>query len=184
MTTSAATGNDRCLPPTPGIPALNRLPMTKFREGYSSVGSKPPGAYKPNSGQQTGRRLRQVGPGQNLTVERRSRSATAGGGPYSTDRSGERSSAHAFVSVLEGIQFAAERQSVEYGPGRPDSLWTFFKTVEFWQGDTLLTPVLILDQFEELFTLHARDATMAFLADLGTWSAACARPRLGRRILR
>jgi len=31
----------------------------------------------------------------------------------------------------------------------------------------LLTPVLILDQFEELFTLHARDAAMAFLADLG-----------------
>ena len=71
------------------------------------------------------------------------------------------------VSVLEGIRFAAERQSVEYVPGRPDSLWTFFKTVEFWRGDSLLTPVLILDQFEELFTLHARDATMAFVADLG-----------------
>jgi hypothetical protein len=71
------------------------------------------------------------------------------------------------VSVLEGIQFAAERQLVEYIPGRPDSLWTFFKTVEFWREDLLLTPVLILDQFEELFTLHARDATMAFLADLG-----------------
>src|ERR1700740_2857852 len=66
------------------------------------------------------------------------------------------------VSVLEGIRLAAERQSVEYIPGKPDSLWTFFKTVEFWRGDTLLTPVLILDQFEELFTLHARDATMAF----------------------
>jgi hypothetical protein len=71
------------------------------------------------------------------------------------------------VSVLEGIQSAAERQLVEYIPGRPDSLWTFFKTVEFWRGDLLLTPILILDQFEELFTLHARDATMAFLADLG-----------------
>jgi hypothetical protein len=71
------------------------------------------------------------------------------------------------VSVLEGIQSAAERQSVEYIPGRPDSLWTFFKTVEFWRGDLLLTPILILDQFEELFTLHARDATMAFLAELG-----------------
>jgi hypothetical protein len=71
------------------------------------------------------------------------------------------------VSVLEGIQSAAERQLVEFIPGRPDSLWTFFKTVEFWRGDLLLTPILILDQFEELFTLHARDATMAFLADLG-----------------
>ena len=87
------------------------------------------------------------------------------------------------VSVLEGIQSAAERQSVEYIPGRSDSLWTFFKTVEFWRGDLLLTPVLILDQFEELFTLHGRDATMAFLADLGYLVRGVRPPSIGRRIL-
>jgi TPR repeat protein len=72
-----------------------------------------------------------------------------------------------FVSVLEGIQVAAERQKVEYVPGKQESLWGFFKTVEFWQSDLLLTPVLILDQFEELFTLHDRDARTAFITDLG-----------------
>jgi len=72
-----------------------------------------------------------------------------------------------FVSVLEGIQVAAERQRVEYVPGKQESLWGFFKTVEFWQRDLLLTPVLILDQFEELFTLHGRDASTAFITDLG-----------------
>jgi hypothetical protein len=72
-----------------------------------------------------------------------------------------------FVSVLEGIQVAAERQKVEYVPGKQESLWGFFKTVEFWQRDLLLTPVLILDQFEELFTLHGRDARTAFITDLG-----------------
>src|SRR5262245_45255795 len=72
-----------------------------------------------------------------------------------------------FASVLEGLQVAAERQNVEYVPGKPESLWSFFKTVEFWQGDLLLTPVLILDQFEELFTLQSRDSRNAFIADLG-----------------
>jgi uncharacterized membrane protein len=72
-----------------------------------------------------------------------------------------------FVSVLEGIQVAAERQKVEYVPGKSESLWSFFKTVEFWHGDLLMTPVLILDQFEELFTLQGREARAAFIADLG-----------------
>jgi hypothetical protein len=56
---------------------------------------------------------------------------------------------------------------VEYTPGSQASLWHFFKTAEFWQGDLLLTPVLILDQFEELFTLQSAEAQAAFLSDLG-----------------
>jgi hypothetical protein len=72
-----------------------------------------------------------------------------------------------FNSILEGIRIAAERQMVEYVPGIQTSLWHFFKTTEFWQGDLLLTPVLILDQFEELFTLQSIEAQVAFLSDLG-----------------
>ncbi len=73
-----------------------------------------------------------------------------------------------FTSILEGIRTAAERQSVEYAPGSQASLWHFFKTAEFWgQGDQLQTPVLILDQFEELFTLQSVEARAAFLSDLG-----------------
>jgi len=73
-----------------------------------------------------------------------------------------------FMSILEGIRTAAERQGVEYVPGSQDSLWHFFKTAEFWQGDLLLTPVLILDQFEELFTLQSVRTQEAFLSDLGS----------------
>src|SRR5271166_1892738 len=72
-----------------------------------------------------------------------------------------------FTSVLAGIRTAAERQMVEYVPGSQASPWHFFKTAEFWQGDLLLTPVLILDQFEELFTLQSADPRAAFLSDLG-----------------
>ena len=69
-------------------------------------------------------------------------------------------------SVLEAIPGEAERQNVEYVPGQPDSLWSFFKTAEFWRDDLLLTPVLILDQFEELFTLQSEEARDRFLDQL------------------
>ena len=87
------------------------------------------------------------------------------------------------VSVLEPYPREAERQQVEYVPGLPDSLWSFFKTAEFWRGDLLLTPVLILDQFEELFTLQSEQRETSFLdgAELShpRGSPAClgARPR-------
>jgi hypothetical protein len=73
-----------------------------------------------------------------------------------------------FLSILGGIRTEAERQLVEYAPGSQASLWHFFKTAEFWQGDLLLAPVLILDQFEELFTLQSAGARAAFLSDLGS----------------
>lgn len=47
------------------------------------------------------------------------------------------------------------RQGIDYVPGRADGLWSFCKTTEFWREDVLLTPVLIFDQFEEIFTLQA-----------------------------
>ena len=70
-------------------------------------------------------------------------------------------------SVFEGVKAEAERQQVEYVPGDASSLWSFFKTVEFWRNDILLTPVLILDQFEELFTLQSQEAREGFLSELG-----------------
>jgi Novel STAND NTPase 1 len=71
------------------------------------------------------------------------------------------------ASVLQGITVAAERQGTEYIAGDPSSLWSFFKTAEFWRGDILVRPVLILDQFEELFTLQRPEARMNFLSELG-----------------
>ena len=71
-----------------------------------------------------------------------------------------------FRGVLETIPGEAERQGIEYVPGLPESLWSFFKTAEFWRGDLLLTPVLVLDQFEELFTLQSEQARAHFLDQL------------------
>ena len=67
------------------------------------------------------------------------------------------------ASIYRGIEKACELQSVEYVQGDKTSLWHFFKSTQFWKNDILLTPVLILDQFEELFTLHLEQQRGAFL---------------------
>jgi hypothetical protein len=69
-------------------------------------------------------------------------------------------------SLYIGIAAECVRQSVEYVPGEKSSLWHFFKTAQLWRGDILLKPVLILDQFEELFTLHAEQPRSTFLDQL------------------
>jgi len=71
-----------------------------------------------------------------------------------------------FHSILAAIPSEASRQKVEYIPGHTNSLWEFFKTAEFWRNDLLLTPVLILDQFEELFTLQSENIREDFLDEL------------------
>ena len=71
-----------------------------------------------------------------------------------------------FYALLESVAGEAARQHIEYVPGRWESLWSFFKTAEFWRDDLLLTPVLILDQFEELFTLQSEEVRAQFLNEL------------------
>ena len=73
----------------------------------------------------------------------------------------------ALASVYDGMREAAERQNIEYQPGQSDSLWDFFETSEFWRGDILLRPCLIVDQFEELFTLQSSQHRTDFIAELG-----------------
>jgi WD40 repeat protein len=74
-----------------------------------------------------------------------------------------------YGSIEENIAKAhSDRIIEEYHPGKKDTLWEYFKTLEIWSpDDVLLTPVLILDQFEELFTFYERDKRQAFSEQLG-----------------
>lgn len=45
-------------------------------------------------------------------------------------------------------------------------LWLFFKEAEIWRGDVLCEPVLVCDQFEELFTLQTADRRAEFIDEL------------------
>jgi len=69
--------------------------------------------------------------------------------------------------ILDPMADLANRQSAEIVEGSRRSLWHYFKTVEFWNQDILLKPVLILDQFEELFTLRDLSDQANLLQELG-----------------
>jgi hypothetical protein len=79
---------------------------------------------------------------------------------------------------FQAIAEQCQHHDIDYTPGEMSSLWEFFKTVLFLRGEALQLPVLVIDQFEELFTLQddSRRAVMAQeLADLTS-------PRLPEKI--
>ena len=56
--------------------------------------------------------------------------------------------------IYEEIAGAAQMHGLEFESGHKGTLWQYFKTTEFWsKKDVLFTPVLVFDQFEEIFTL-------------------------------
>jgi WD40 repeat protein len=65
---------------------------------------------------------------------------------------------------FKAIEQQCRDDDIDYTPGDPSSLWEFFKTALFFRGPSLLTPVLVLDQFEELFTLQ-HDARRAVIVN-------------------
>ena len=75
------------------------------------------------------------------------------------------------ISLLELVGKAAQAVSsninIDYIPGERGNLWEFFKTAMFWQGDTLMVPVLVFDQFEEIFTLGDSTLRAAFSREIG-----------------
>jgi formylglycine-generating enzyme required for sulfatase activity len=70
------------------------------------------------------------------------------------------------ATLYESVEQAVKERGVEHVGGATVSLWHYFKTAEFWRGDALLTPLLVLDQFEELFTIQSPEAREAFIAQL------------------
>ncbi|MCP4348787.1 MAG: tetratricopeptide repeat protein, partial [Desulfobacterales bacterium] len=71
-----------------------------------------------------------------------------------------------FQAVYNEIQNAVEQSEkiVESRLEQKKTLWEYFKCLELWgSDDILLTPVLIFDQFEELFTLHVPEVRKVFI---------------------
>ncbi|HMG34357.1 MAG TPA: hypothetical protein VKM94_10500 [Blastocatellia bacterium] len=71
-------------------------------------------------------------------------------------------------SLLDSVRHAARHSRIDIVGGDATSAWRFFKTAEFWsEHNDLLRPVLILDQFEEIFTLHSKELRSEFIGQLG-----------------
>ncbi len=60
--------------------------------------------------------------------------------------------------LLQELKIAVDKtcaeQAVLFTEGEGETYWEYFNTAVFTKGDRFLTPVLILDQFEEVFTLQ------------------------------
>jgi tetratricopeptide (TPR) repeat protein len=69
--------------------------------------------------------------------------------------------------IAAAAEAATRNTTISYTAGSGTSLWEFLKTAMFWRGDAPLTPVLILDQFEEIFTLRALEERRALADELG-----------------
>jgi hypothetical protein len=69
--------------------------------------------------------------------------------------------------LAESCEEASREFGFDYTPGEGSTAWEFFKTAMFWHGDTLLHPVLIFDQFEEIFTRVGADWRRDFADQIG-----------------
>src|SRR5215210_1184019 len=78
--------------------------------------------------------------------------------------------------IFRGLQAACDADRVQSAqPAGDESLWSFFhrRDAEFWsERNRPVTPVIVFDQFEEIFTLGqeteaSRVRSAAFLAELG-----------------
>ena len=69
--------------------------------------------------------------------------------------------------VLEQIGAAATAENIEVDDvdSAPRDLGSIFTGLRFWRGDILLTPVLIFDQFEELFTITPQAQRETFIEE-------------------
>ena len=72
----------------------------------------------------------------------------------------------ALALFFEAIAEQCRHDQIDYTPGATTSLWEFFKTALFLRGEVLQTPVLILDQGEELFTLQDEARRTAIVHEL------------------
>ncbi|MDM8514677.1 tetratricopeptide repeat protein, partial [Desulfobacterales bacterium HSG16] len=67
-----------------------------------------------------------------------------------------------FQDVYDSVKQSTK--GIERELEQKKTLWEFFKSLELWNNDDiLLTPVLIFDQFEELFTLHSPATRKTFI---------------------
>jgi tetratricopeptide (TPR) repeat protein len=70
-------------------------------------------------------------------------------------------------AIYAGIKEIANQKSLEVEAGEDATLWQYFKTTYFWSdSNKMLTPVLILDQFEEFFTLYSPESRKDFIRQL------------------
>jgi tetratricopeptide (TPR) repeat protein len=71
------------------------------------------------------------------------------------------------VTAGRSIDQACEQEGLEPPRAREATLGELLQRTTLWRGDLLLTPVLVFDQFEEVFTLHEPGFRSRVAAEIG-----------------
>jgi tetratricopeptide (TPR) repeat protein len=83
--------------------------------------------------------------------------------------------------VRDAVAAAAERSATDCSLAEAETLWELFKRSTVWRDETLLTPVVLFDQFEEAFTELPRDERLALADEIGPLASGAMPEALRRR---
>ena len=81
-------------------------------------------------------------------------------------------------AVARSIEQSCKTEGLKLRKVRRDGLWELLSTALAWRGDLLLSPVLIFDQFEEVFTLRDKAFRDGLAEELGALAVGLAPKRL------
>jgi tetratricopeptide (TPR) repeat protein len=81
-------------------------------------------------------------------------------------------------AVARSIRESVRNEGADIDDTTPDGLWELLATTTVWRDDLLLTPVLVFDQFEEVFTLRDQMFRFDLAAELGALATGIPRQRL------
>lgn len=72
-----------------------------------------------------------------------------------------------FRVMTRSVERACAWPGIDFAAGLPGSLWAYFKTAKFWRGRKQVRPVLVFDQFEELFTRQTEEFRSMAAEEIG-----------------
>ncbi len=70
-------------------------------------------------------------------------------------------------TIADHVEAEAARQQVEYVAGTTSTPWEYFKSSEIWKADELQIPVIIFDQFEEVFAINDDEKRDRIIEEVG-----------------
>lgn len=82
-------------------------------------------------------------------------------------------------AVIRSFEEACKSQGLKLPELQKGGLWELLSTALVWRDGMLLTPVLVFDQFEEVFTLHSKAFRDELAEELGALTAGVPPDRLG-----
>lgn len=84
-------------------------------------------------------------------------------------------------ATLRSMQESCKTENLQFTLGDTSGVGELVTTTILWRDDLLLTPVLVFDQFEELFTLHDEAFRKKVAAEIGALATGARPPRVASR---